>query len=87
MRNSDADALSVYGVLHLSAANAAAAVYDRATTESLLARAREIAECTGEGNRMGTIMWRELTPALTGDGGNREEAAAGTLPCLSRPAS
>lgn len=54
MRNSDADALSVYGVLHLSAANAAAAVYDRATTESLLARAREIAELTGEGNRMGT---------------------------------
>jgi hypothetical protein len=54
MRHPDADALSVYGALHLAAATAAAAVYDRAVTASLLARAREIAARTGDANRMGT---------------------------------
>jgi len=54
MRAPDADALSVYGALHLAAATAAAAIYDRAMTASLLARARETAEATGESNRMGT---------------------------------
>jgi hypothetical protein len=46
--------LSVYGALHLAAATAAAAVFDRATTESLLATARGIADRTGEANHMGT---------------------------------
>jgi transcriptional regulator with XRE-family HTH domain len=54
MRATDADALSVYGALHLAAATAAAAIYDRAMTASLLAKARETAEATGESNRMGT---------------------------------
>ena len=54
MRAPDADALSVYGALHLAAATAAAAIYDRAMTATLLAKAREIAHATGEGNRMGT---------------------------------
>lgn len=54
MRAPDADSLSVYGALHLAAATAAAAVYDRAMTASLLDKAREIAGRTGEGNRMGT---------------------------------
>jgi transcriptional regulator with XRE-family HTH domain len=54
MRAPDADALSVYGALHLAAATAAAAICDRAMTSSLLARAREIADATGENNRMGT---------------------------------
>ena len=54
MREPDADTLSVYGALHLAAVHAAAAIYDRAMTASLLARAREIAGRTGDGNRMGT---------------------------------
>ena len=54
MRAPDADALSVYGALHLAAATAAAAIYDRAMSPTLLAKAREIAHITGEGNRMGT---------------------------------
>jgi transcriptional regulator with XRE-family HTH domain len=54
MRAPDADALSVYGALHLAAATAAAAIYDRAMSRTLLAKAREIAHITGEGNRMGT---------------------------------
>jgi transcriptional regulator with XRE-family HTH domain len=54
MRATDADALSVYGALHLAAATAAAAIYDRAMSLTLLAKAREIAQTTGEGNRMGT---------------------------------
>lgn len=54
MSDPDADTLSVYGALHLAGVNAAAAVYDRAMTTSLLARAREIAARTGDGNRMGT---------------------------------
>lgn len=53
MRAPDADTLSVYGALHLAAAHAAA-VYDRAATAPLLARAEEIAARTGDGNRMGT---------------------------------
>jgi hypothetical protein len=44
----------VYGALHLAGVHAAAAVYDRAMTATLLARAREIAARTGDGNRMGT---------------------------------
>jgi transcriptional regulator with XRE-family HTH domain len=54
MRAPDADTLSVYGALHLAAATAAAAVYDRAMTATLLGKAREIADRTGDGNRMGT---------------------------------
>jgi transcriptional regulator with XRE-family HTH domain len=54
MRAADADSLSVYGALHLAAATAAAAIYDRAMTASLLAKARNIAGRTGDVNRMGT---------------------------------
>jgi hypothetical protein len=46
--------LSVYGALHLAAATAAAASFDRAATESLLGTARGIADRTGEANHMGT---------------------------------
>jgi len=46
--------LSVYGALHLAASTAAAASFDRATAESLLATARCIADRTGEANHMGT---------------------------------
>ena len=46
--------LSVYGALHLAAATAAAASFDRETTGSLLATARGIADRTGEANHMGT---------------------------------
>ena len=46
--------LSVYGALHLAAATAAAASFDRTTTQSLLATARGIADRTGEANHMGT---------------------------------
>jgi hypothetical protein len=46
--------LSVYGALHLAAATAAAASFDRATAQSLLATARGIADHTGEANHMGT---------------------------------
>jgi hypothetical protein len=58
MRNPDADTLSVYGALHLAGVHAAAAVYDRAMTATLLARAREVAARTGDGNRMGTAFGR-----------------------------
>ena len=54
MRDPDPDTLSVYGALHLAGVHAAAAMYDRAMTASLLARAWEVAERTGDGNRMGT---------------------------------
>ena len=54
MRASSPERLSVYGALHLAAATAAAASFDRATTESLLATARGIADRTGEANHMGT---------------------------------
>jgi len=53
-RASSPEQLSVYGALHLAAATAAAASLDRATTESLLATARGIADRTGEANHMGT---------------------------------
>jgi transcriptional regulator with XRE-family HTH domain len=46
--------LSVYGALHLAAATAAAASFDRATTQSLLGTARGIADRTGEANHLGT---------------------------------
>jgi transcriptional regulator with XRE-family HTH domain len=46
--------LSVYGALHLAAATAAAASFDRATAQSLLATARGIADHTGEANHIGT---------------------------------
>ena len=46
--------LSVYGALHLAAATAAAASFDRTTTGSLLATARGIADRTGEANHLGT---------------------------------
>ena len=58
MHNPDADTLSVYGALHLAGVHAAAAVYDRAMTATLLARAREVAARTGDGNRMGTAFGR-----------------------------
>jgi transcriptional regulator with XRE-family HTH domain len=45
--------LSVYGALHLAAATAAAS-FDRATTQPLLATARGIADRIGEANHMGT---------------------------------
>lgn len=54
MRTPGADSLSVYGALHLAAATAAAAVYDRAMTVALLSKAREVADRTGDGNHMGT---------------------------------
>ena len=46
--------LSVYGALHLAAATAAAASFDRATAQSLPATARGIADRIGEANHMGT---------------------------------
>jgi transcriptional regulator with XRE-family HTH domain len=46
--------LSVYGALHLAAATAAAACHDRATTAAVLAKARGIADRTGEANHLGT---------------------------------
>jgi len=54
MRAPSSSQLSVYGALHLAAATAAAACYDRATTASLLTTARGIADRTGETNQMGT---------------------------------
>ena len=54
MRTPSSEQLSVYGALHLAAATAAAACYDRATTETALAKARDIANRTGEANHMGT---------------------------------
>jgi hypothetical protein len=54
MRAPSPERLSVYGALHLAAATAAAANFDRATTQSLLATARGIAGRTGEANHMGT---------------------------------
>jgi transcriptional regulator with XRE-family HTH domain len=54
MRASSPERLSVYGALHLAAATAAAASFDRATTQSLLATARGIAHRTGEANYLGT---------------------------------
>jgi predicted trehalose synthase len=55
MRAPSPERLSVYdGALHLAAATAAAASFDRTTTESLLGTARGIAVRTGEANHMGT---------------------------------
>jgi transcriptional regulator with XRE-family HTH domain len=54
MRAPSPERLSVYGALHLAAATAAAASFDGATTQSLLAAARGIAGRTGEANHMGT---------------------------------
>jgi transcriptional regulator with XRE-family HTH domain len=54
MRALSPERLSVYGALHLAAATAAAASFDRATAQSLLATARGIADRTGEANHMGT---------------------------------
>ncbi len=54
MRAPSPERLSVYGALHLAAATAAAASFDRVTAESLLATARGIADRTGEANHMGT---------------------------------
>jgi transcriptional regulator with XRE-family HTH domain len=53
-RASSPEQLSVYGALHLAAATAAAACYDRTTTQAALAKARDIADRTGETNDMGT---------------------------------
>jgi transcriptional regulator with XRE-family HTH domain len=46
--------LEALGALHLAAANAAAAADDRATTDAMLSRAREIAGQTGNVNQLGT---------------------------------
>jgi transcriptional regulator with XRE-family HTH domain len=54
IRTPSPEQLSVYGALHLAAATAAAACYDRAATEAALAKARGIADRTGEANQMGT---------------------------------
>jgi transcriptional regulator with XRE-family HTH domain len=54
MRAPSPQQLSVYGALHLAAATAAAACYDRAAMEALLAKARGIANHIGEANHMGT---------------------------------
>jgi transcriptional regulator with XRE-family HTH domain len=54
MRAPSPERLSVYGALHLAAATAAAASFDGAMTQSLLATARGIADRTGEANHMGT---------------------------------
>jgi hypothetical protein len=54
MHTPSPEQLSVYGALHLAAATAAAACYDRAATEAALAKARDIAERTGEANHLGT---------------------------------
>jgi transcriptional regulator with XRE-family HTH domain len=54
MRAPSPEQLSVYGALHLAAATAAAACYDRPTTAAALATARGIAYRTGETNHMGT---------------------------------
>jgi transcriptional regulator with XRE-family HTH domain len=54
MRAPDPGSLSVHGALHLAAATAAAAVYDRSLTATLLAKARQIADHIGDGNHMGT---------------------------------
>jgi transcriptional regulator with XRE-family HTH domain len=54
MRAPSPEQLSILGALHLAAATAAAATFDRATTTALLARARGIADRTGEANHMGT---------------------------------
>jgi len=54
MRFPSPEQLSVYGALHLAAATAAAAVFDRATTAALLAKARGVAGETGDANYLGT---------------------------------
>jgi hypothetical protein len=54
MREPSPEQLSVYGALHLAASTAAAAVYDRRMTATLLVKARGIAGRTGETNHMGT---------------------------------
>jgi hypothetical protein len=54
MRAPSPEQLSVYGALRLAAATAAAACHDRATTETVLAKARAIADRTGEANHLGT---------------------------------
>jgi len=54
MRSPRPEQLSVYGALHLAAASAAADRHDRATTAALLAKARGIADRTGETNHLGT---------------------------------
>ena len=54
MHTPSPEQLSVYGALHLAAATAAAACYDRTTTNTALAKARDIADRTGEANHMGT---------------------------------
>jgi hypothetical protein len=58
MRAPSPERLSVYDALHLAAATAAAASFDGATTQSLLATADGIADRTGEANHMGTAFGR-----------------------------
>jgi hypothetical protein len=90
-RVSSPERLSVYGALHLAAATAAAASFDRTATESLLAAARGIADRTGEANHMGTAFGpvnvaihaisaslRLGDPREARSGGTSAQAAAGT---------
>jgi hypothetical protein len=54
MRRPSLDTLSVYGALHLAAANAAAALCDRTGVTRLLAEARDIAHRIGDVSHMHT---------------------------------
>ena len=54
MRAPSPERFSVYGALHLAAATAAAASFDRVTTQSLLGTAHGVADRIGEANHMGT---------------------------------
>ena len=68
MRVPSSEQLSVYGALHLAAATAAAACYDRATTEAVLAKARGIADtpCRRRYRRALTAAGRPVAPAARG---------------------
>lgn len=54
LKSPSPEELSVYGALHLSAATAAATAGDQQSAREFLAKARSIAERTGEGNHHGT---------------------------------
>jgi transcriptional regulator with XRE-family HTH domain len=90
MRAPSPEQLSVYGALHLAAATAAAACYDRPTTAAALATARGIAYRTGETNHMGTafgpvnVAIHAISAALRlGDPRRLKPAKRSTLPqCL-----
>ena len=68
MRVPSSEQLSVYGALHLAGATAAAACYDRATTEAVVAKARGIADtpCRRRYRRALTAAGRPVAPAARG---------------------